>query len=129
MIDFKIEDPLEKITVDEAIEALRKLQRTSSGLSHYDCLNKAIEALQATRWIPVTERLPEICERDVNGNITFSEKVWVCQKYGDGFVWQTTDQYTTNNGGGWLSEIPFDDPTECCKVIAWMPLPEPYEVA
>ena len=126
MIDFEIEDPLEKITVDEAIEALRKLQRTSRGLSHYDCLNKAIKALQATRWIPVTERLPEICERDVNGNITFSEKVWSCIDCGDGFYWQQTDQYTTNCGGGWMSEVPEDGFTP--KVVAWMPLPEPYEV-
>lgn len=78
------------------------------------------------KWIPVTERLPEICERDVNGNITFSEKVWSCIDCGDGFYWQQTDQYTTNCGGGWMSEVPEDGFTP--KVVAWMPLPEPYEV-
>ena len=77
------------------------------------------------QWIPVSERLPEICEKDVNGMVTFSKQVWACQKYGDGFLWQAIDQYASF--GGWLSEIPIDDPMERCEVVAWMPLPEPYK--
>ena len=80
------------------------------------------------KWISVTEALPEICQKDVRGNVTFSKQVWTCQKYGNDFYWQSIDQYTTNNGGGWLSEVPHEDPNDCCKVVAWMPLPEPYEV-
>jgi hypothetical protein len=77
-------------------------------------------------WISCNERLPEICEKDCHGNITFSKTVLTTQIYGNGFVYVGNDQYTTNNGG-WLSEVPFDNPDERCKVIAWMPLPEPYK--
>jgi hypothetical protein len=77
-------------------------------------------------WISCSERLPEICEKDCHGNITFSKTVLTTQIYGNGFVYVGNDQYTTNNGG-WLSEVPFDNPDERCKVIAWMPLPEPYK--
>lgn len=77
----------------------------------------------APQWIPVSERLPDICEPDCYGNITFSENVLSCAKYEDGFYWVGNDQYTTNNGGGWLSCIPGDGG----KVVAWMPLPEPYK--
>lgn len=71
-------------------------------------------------WIPCSERLPEIC---ANG---FSKLVWTCKRYGDGTMWQSINQYTTNGGGSWLSEALFDDPYERYEVIAWMPLPEPY---
>lgn len=100
------------------------------------CL-ESIEALMAegevydidySPWIPVSERLPEICEKDCHGNITFSETVLTTQIYGNGYVHVGIDKYTTNNGGVWLGEVPFDNPEECCKVIAWMPLPEPYKV-
>lgn len=82
------------------------------------------ELKMKSQWTPVTERLPEICERDVNGNITFSGRVWSCTDYGNGFYWQQTDQYTTNCGGKWMSEVPEDDDFTP-KVVAWMPLPEP----
>ena len=82
--------------------------------------------IEYSPWIPVSERLPEIEEKDCHGNITFSKTVLTSQKYGNGFIHIGKDQYTTNNGGGWLSEVPFDDPDECCEVIAWMPLPKPY---
>ena len=67
------------------------------------------------RWIPVTERLPEI-----------GELVVVCCMYGDGYMDQTIDSRAKD--GNWWLNIAFDDPdpAECCKVIAWMPLPEPY---
>lgn len=66
-------------------------------------------------WIPVTERLPEI-----------GELVLVCCMYGDGYMDQTIDSRAKD--GNWWLNIVFDDPdpAECCKVIAWMPLPEPY---
>ena len=89
-------------------------------------INSIAPAEPEPKWIPVIEALPEICQKDVRGNVTFSKQVWSCQKYGDGFFWQSIDQYTTNNGGGWLSEVPHDDPNDCCKVVAWMPLPEPW---
>lgn len=67
-------------------------------------------------WIPVTERLPEI-----------GELVLVCYMYGDGYKDQTMD-FRAEDGNWWL-DIAFDDPdpAECCKVIAWMPLPEPWK--
>lgn len=110
--------------IETASEAADAIESTSKA---YQMMAEAYEAeVTKPKWIPVTERLPEICERDVNGNITFSEMVWSCIDCGDGFYWQQTDQYTTNCGGGWLSEVPEDGFTP--KVVAWMPLPEPYEV-
>jgi len=66
-------------------------------------------------WVPVTERLPEI-----------GELVLVCCMYGDGYKDQAMD-FRAKDGNWWL-DITFDDPdpAECCKVVAWMPLPEPY---
>jgi hypothetical protein len=92
----------------------------------YEAYQGAINALEQTTWIPVSERLPEICEEDCHGNITFSKTVLTTQIYGDGYVHVGIDKYTTNNGGGWLMEVPFDNPEECCEVIAWMPLPQAY---
>lgn len=80
----------------------------------------AIELLQKTqqlpRWIPVTERLPK-AER---------KSYWVCTDTG----YQCECRWTNNRFGireldewGWcLFDIP---PYQ--KVVAWMPLPCPYE--
>ena len=67
-------------------------------------------------WIPVTKKLPEI-----------GEWVLVCCMYGDGYMDQTIDSRAKD--GNWWLNIEFNDPdpAECCKVIAWMPLPEPWK--
>ena len=111
------------------------MQKWGENFSGDDAMQESIDAIremssvtpQEPRWIPVSERLPEIEEKDCHGNITFSKTVLTSQKYGNGFIYIGNDQYTTHNGGGWLSEVPFDDPDECCEVIAWMPLPSPYK--
>ena len=90
------------IAVHEAIELLKKAETNCPEIPD--------------SWIPVTERLPEI-----------GELVLVCCMYGDGYMDQTIDSRAKD--GNWWSNIAFNDPdpAECCKVIAWMPLPDPWK--
>lgn len=125
------------MTIDEAkkmIEAkLKCMERDVSGTDDdcnnrrcYECplnyeqgnmgeqkewLRMAIQALEQTRWIPVSERLPEeetdvlIC--NVNGDIAISRGSYSTEMKNE-FIWYTS---------GWRFG----------KVTAWMPLPEPYK--
>lgn len=86
------------------------------------------------RWIPVSERLPEFKKLDVLGSpdIYKTEKVFVQTKRGEMFVaWCHKTVYTskifndeylwyTHGTGGRKMRV-------MSKVIAWMPLPEPYK--
>lgn len=85
-------------------------------------------------WIPVSERLPEFKKLDVLGSpdIYKTEKVFVQTKRGEMFVaWCHKTVYTskifndeylwyTHGTGGRKMRV-------MSKVIAWMPLPEPYK--
>ena len=77
-----------------------------------EALNMAIEALeQEPKWIPVTERLPEeglaVLIFTESGDIEFGQR--------DENKWE------------WLAESISDYWTRAEEVIAWQPLPEPYE--
>lgn len=64
------------------------------------------------RWIPCSERLP-VARRSV----VLSTKDWT----GEGCYWETTEYHVIWKGYRWNATF-WDD-----EVIAWMPLPEPYE--
>ena len=72
------------------------------------------------KWIPVSERLPEI--KNYGLDLNFSETVLVTtlNRFGMNFV-----KTATLNWQGWDFEA---QASELCEVVvAWMPLPKPYK--
>lgn len=68
-------------------------------------------------WIPVSERLPEKAEASY----------WICTD--GGYQCQcrwTNNVYGLGEGDRWAWKI-YDIP-QFSKVVAWMPLPEPYKI-
>ena len=65
-------------------------------------------------WIPCEDRLPEITVNDM-----FSEDVLTVLKWHDEDITYNVGWY--NKTGSW------NEDNKNCKVIAWMPLPEPYK--
>jgi hypothetical protein len=96
------------MTNEEALEILTKervkRRNASDGYPtrYAEALGIAIEALEQTRWIPVSERLPE-------------REGWYLTSLGDKtYGGADVDMYCK----GWVKYG--------THVIAWMPLPEPY---
>ena len=102
------------MTRSEAVTILRNEQPhcgdkiAFSEAEKYEALNMAIEALEQDRpkWIPVSERLPEIQN--------YSDNYLVTLKRGGVHI----AMFTECDGKHWWT---YDD------VEAWMPLPEPYK--
>lgn len=65
------------------------------------------------KWIPVEERLPEEDER-----------VILCTRYGTVKESTYTERYGYEMRKGFFTEDCFE---ELCDVVAWMPLPRPYQ--
>jgi hypothetical protein len=86
----------------------RIIRERNEVIAENEKLRDEIERLQEERrWIPVSERLPEVKGRYIC-SIMYKEepkKIWVEQRYWDGYGW---DMYTS-------------------IVTHWMPLPEPPE--
>lgn len=101
------------MTREEAIRYLSVHSSTNgSGLctdkQHYEAKQMGIEAIEQTRWIPVSERPPE----DGTWNLfTDGNKVSVERYKADAM-----DHFYPS--GRWFS---------LDEAIAWMPLPEPYK--
>lgn len=66
----------------------------------------------AQQWIPCSERLPSARQ-----SVILSTKEWT----GEGCYWETTEYHVIWKGYRWNATY-WDD-----EVIAWMPLPEPFE--
>lgn len=108
---------------DKQIYEMGLREQLADDSDSYDSLLPSAQPEQ--RWIPVTERLPDE-ELFTGAGKQFSDHVimTVYNKTDD----ETFIDYGYTIDGEWIS-----DTTEChipnwWKVIAWMPLPEPYEV-
>lgn len=103
-----------KRTLKEIQEDIRTLTRVPSEfiLAKLDELAEEVGELGNPGWIPCSERLPEIRE-DVLATVKYSGFMGM---YG---TWIKTGHLENDND--WFGD--------CIggKVIAWMPLPEPYE--
>ena len=118
------------MTGEEAIRCLSVHSSTNgSGLctdeQHYEAKQMGIEAIEQTRWIPISERLPE----------EYGEYLitWTTSQIKRPFIGisegEVTSEYDYEHNRfkfEWLLEDYIKNYPDV-KVIAWMPLPEPYK--
>ena len=98
------------MTRDEAVKVLKMVEAHGSLVK--EAKEKAIEALeeQEPRWIPVGERLPE------KQDCYLVTTKWKGNYSGDVYI-ETNMAVYREKQKEW----------DCVDVIAWMPLPKPYE--
>ena len=94
------------MTNEETIKSLKKLKSFHNG-SYGTAIDEAIKALEQTKWIPTSEKLPEdyihvLCQFTLGG-------------MGECYLAHGLFHIV---GGVRLSHD---------EIIAWMPLPKPYE--
>lgn len=93
----------------DALKTIKSIQ--SADFNSIETIQKWIDdAPTINQWIPVSERLPEVGQ-DVIISVANGYLTWGCL-YDVGYYWSCL-----------YSLIPKD------RVIAWMPLPEPYKEA
>lgn len=118
MTDREMEKAIEKgiMTNELAIKLLSEVELVCLYEEEtYEALHMAIKALEQTRWIPVSERLPKAGE--YVGDVA---KYYLVQnEFGDMMV----ARFTHSEYWEQIYQLkPIAD-----KIVAWMPLPESYK--
>lgn len=115
------------MTIEDAIKHGEE-QLEIFGGEHREFIEMAIKALKRElRWIPVTERLPEqdgqyllfgeVTDGEYEGFAFIGSYDSCAEKFGYWYEHYSSDTYS------YIGE----EFVEYYKVVAWMPLPEPYK--
>lgn len=108
---------MKTMTIDRAIEILNPEHRENyDGMDEVnEACRMGMEALERTRWIPCSDRLPDLIH--CNAGAAYSEAV---------NVWTTGRKIMVGiwDGITWIAPFPFWDAWDE-RITHWMPLPEP----
>ena len=114
------------MTREEAIEVIKQDIPCEHDTDLIEALEMAIKALEQTRWIPVEDRLPEDGIYLVTVERTTGKPIIETKSFAKDL--NRVDDYDfPENKCGWYeydSEYGYWEDTD---VIAWMPLPQPYD--
>ena len=105
------------MTKKEAIDLLDNLIgmiEDNHGSDYDSAIRMAIDALES-KWIPCSERLPELYKPVL---VTGGDIIWICELIESPDLDDGEFQWEDKMLGHWYSFDNWD---------AWMPLPEPYE--
>lgn len=127
------------MTREEAIETIKTAiaeVEWEYPMNYAAAFDMAIEALKKqSKWIPVSERLPKsrtyclftVFEHDSELEATTIETVYGCfDDYGERRYWSWEDEFGECCIEG-EEQLDGDHDEIIEKVLAWMPLPEPYK--
>ena len=116
-----------------AIDAIGKILPVNPGLNEYthgitigaslamEYIKQLPSVQSEPRWIPVSERLPEYGQRVLVTYDLVKKYPWVnILRYGKPM---SEDKPCFYEAGSEWGDVPYDG------IVAWMPLPEPYEEA
>lgn len=112
------------MTNNEVIERLHLMQERCCNGYDAEAINLAIKAFEERptgEWIPVSKRLPE----DMQGVLIWFEYY----RYGDYNCMYQTYGFGYVCDGEWSPFINGETGWRDARIIAWMPLPEPYKEA
>lgn len=106
--------------IEHIIDNAPTVDTTFREVVAYECGQKSVERPQG-EWIPVSERLPEDMQRVLVWFEYYRYGDYNCmyQTYGFGYVCDGKWSPFINGETGWQD----------ARIIAWMPLPEPYKEA
>lgn len=105
----------------QAIDRLVKHLEWGWSEETVEAIKMGIHALEETKWIPCSERIPEEPKENPVFDGKCLEVYLVTTKYG------SSDQDKVYPFRAFWNGINFTDGWRILDVIAWMPLPEPYK--
>ena len=113
------------MTREEAIDRLKEARAGHKEFLSVETLNMAIKALEQTRWIPVSEKLPEINQRVLV--TSYGRVCYAMMTSADGNSGYPVFKLQDSLNEKVVCETTVHSEFTTSRIKAWMPLPQPYK--